>query len=102
MYGHYTSGVNGAVTIVDLRAEAERLARPLPPGIRSRSLSLDTIEEGQHGLSPGSGTYLVVCQQGSRAALAARYLRADGLNAEAWRGPPEELAELAENDGHTP
>lgn len=77
-------------TIVDLRAERLRLAEPLPAQ-NVIPLTLEAIEDGQHGLSAALGPILVVCERGPRAALAARYLRADGLDAEYWRGTWQEL-----------
>lgn len=76
-------------TIIDLRSAEQREAQPLPEA-QVIPLLLDDIEEGLAPL-PAVGTYLVVCERGARAALAARYLRADGLNAEAWRGTLTEL-----------
>lgn len=73
-------------TVIDLRPGAE----PLPfPAVK---LTLEAIEEGQYGLSD-QGFYLVVCDRGTRAVLAARYLRADGLKAQAWQGTLEDLEE---------
>ena len=76
------------LTLIDLRAEAARRAEPLPHtgGRRALILSLDEVEEGAHGLTPASGPLLVVCERGTRSQLAARYLRADGLDAQAWPG----------------
>ena len=70
-------------TLVDLRTEAQRQQKPLPGAL---VLTLDAIEAGTHGLSAAHGPVLVVCNHGARAGLAARYLRADGLDAEAWTG----------------
>lgn len=76
------------LTIIDLRAEAARRAEPLsdPGGRRVLPLGLDEVEDGAHGLTPASGPLLVVCERGARSQLAARYLRADGLDAQAWPG----------------
>ena len=49
---------------------------------------MDDIEEGRHTLTPAGGPYLVICERGAHAGLATRYLRADGLQAEAWKGTP--------------
>ncbi len=74
------------VTVIDLRAEALRqCCEPLAhPNVIS--LTLEQIEDAQHGLTPQHGPLLVVCERGSRSALAARYLRADGLDARHWEG----------------
>jgi rhodanese-related sulfurtransferase len=85
------------VTIIDLRSGALRAAQPLPellsrvlpnPALPNRVLavSLDDIEEGRHGLTQDLGPLLVVCERGVRSGLAARLLRADGLNASAYEG----------------
>ncbi len=77
-----------AQLIVDLRAaplrEAEPLAALLPNPIRA--VSLDDIEEGRHALSAADGPLLVICERGVRSTLAARFLRADGLEAQAYAG----------------
>ena len=78
-------------TVIDLRPAAERAACPLPGPVLV--LSLDEIEGGVPEL-PSGPPYLVVCRRGPQADLAARYLRADGYSAAAWRGTPEELAQL--------
>ena len=57
---------------------------------------MDDIEEGRHTLTPAGGPYLVICERGAQAGLAARYLRADGLQAEAWKGNPAELQQALE------
>ncbi|GGK19912.1 hypothetical protein GCM10008955_11640 [Deinococcus malanensis] len=75
------------VTVVDLRPDDLRQAQPLEgPGVLVIVLSLQAIEDGQHGLSQHSGPLLVVCERGVRSGLAARYLRADGLDAQAHPG----------------
>lgn len=74
------------LTLVDLRDAAQRRADPLPGGRRVLALGLEEIEDGAHGLTPGSGPVLVVCARGTHSQLAARYLRADGLDAQAWPG----------------
>ncbi|MFC5848127.1 rhodanese-like domain-containing protein [Deinococcus petrolearius] len=81
-------------TILDLRAGAARQAHPLAPaaGRRVLVLGLDEVEDGTHGLTPASGPLVVVCERGARSQLAARYLRADGLDAQAWPGGWESFA----------
>ena len=75
------------VLLIDLRSEVLRAAVPLPPlPNRTLLLSLDEIEEGVHGLTPAAGPLLVVCERGVRSTLAARLLRADGLDAFAYAG----------------
>ena len=81
--------------LIDLRPAAERLAAPLP-GPRVTALTLAQIEDGEHGLTPAAGPLLVVCSRGTQADLAARYLRSDGLDAQAWRGTVAELRAQAE------
>ncbi|MGX9686160.1 rhodanese-like domain-containing protein [Deinococcus wulumuqiensis] len=76
--------------LIDLRPPAEREAAPLT-GARVTALTLDQIEDGQHGLTPAREALLVVCARGTQADLAARYLRSDGLDARAWRGTVAEL-----------
>lgn len=75
-------------TLIDLRDAAARRAEPVPhSGDRQvLVLGLDAIEDGAHGLTPAAGPLLVVCERGTRSQLAARYLRADGLDAQAWPG----------------
>ncbi|MFC4636745.1 rhodanese-like domain-containing protein [Deinococcus hohokamensis] len=80
------------VTLVDLRPEALRRARPLAGlGRPVRELDLQAIEDGEHGLSPDLGPLLVVCERGARSGLAARFLRADGLDAQAHPGGVDAL-----------
>ena len=76
------------LTIIDLRTEALRLAQPLAPLVpnRVRALSLEQIEAGGHGLEAADGPLLVICERGVRSGLAARFLRADGLDAAAYTG----------------
>lgn len=71
---------------IDLRPSKQRAAAPLAPPEQVTALTLEQIEDGQHGLTSALGPLLVVCQRGTQADLAARYLRADGLDAQAWRG----------------
>lgn len=73
--------------LIDLRPDDLRARLPLP-GLsnRMRAVSLDDIEEGRHGLTPADGPVLVVCERGIRSTLAARLLRADGLDAAAYAG----------------
>ncbi|MHA0035112.1 rhodanese-like domain-containing protein [Deinococcus sp. PESE-13] len=78
------------VHVIDLRPVGEREAAPLT-GARVTALTLAQIEDGQHGLTPAAGPLLVVCSRGTQADLAARYLRSDGLDAQAWRGTVAEL-----------
>ncbi|MCD0156463.1 rhodanese-like domain-containing protein [Deinococcus sp. 6GRE01] len=82
------------VTLIDLRPEP--LRRPLLSGLTAqpvRVVSLDDIETGAHGLTRDLGPLLVVCERGVRSALAARYLRADGLDASAYPGGVPALQE---------
>ncbi|WP_291425935.1 rhodanese-like domain-containing protein [Deinococcus sp.] len=73
------------VTVIDLRAEALRQLEPLAhPNVIA--LTLEQIEDAQHGMTPQHGPLLVVCERGNRSALAAHYLRADGLDARHWEG----------------
>ena len=84
------------VTLIDLRSADLRAAAPLPalPN-RVLAVSLSEIEEGQHTLTRGLGPLLVVCERGVRSTLAARMLRADGLDAAAYEGGvPALLREL--------
>lgn len=82
-------------TILDLRPAPLRGAAPLPVPlpISVRPLTLEDIEEGTHGLTAADAPILVVCERGTRSALAARYLRADGLDATHWVGSWAELLE---------
>lgn len=90
--------VPGGVTLLDLRPEPLRAAQPLGallPHHRLVTLSLDEIEDARHGLTPADGPLLVLCERGVRSQLAARFLRADGLNAESYPGGvPALLREL--------
>ena len=87
--------------LVDLRSEALRARTPLPPlPNRTLILSLDEIEEGAHGLTPAVGPLLVICEKGVRSPLAARLLRAEGLDASAYAGGiPALLAALKTDPG---
>lgn len=71
-------------TVIDLRRPEERGRSPIPGSI---VLTLEEIEDGAHGLRAEQGPFTVVCNSGTRADLAARYLRADGLDAQ--RGSAE-------------
>ena len=75
------------VTVLDLRSAELRAALPLPalPN-RVVVVSLGEIEVGQHALTSDLGPLLVVCERGVRSMLAARMLRADGLDASAYEG----------------
>ncbi|WP_221089815.1 rhodanese-like domain-containing protein [Deinococcus aquaedulcis] len=76
------------VTLIDLRPAALREAEPLE-GLTERpvlAVSLDEIEAGRHGLTPVQGPLVVICERGVRSGLAAEYLRADGLDAQAYPG----------------
>lgn len=77
-----------AVTLIDLRSPELRFQEPLErlSALPSRAVSLAQIEEGVHGLSPDLGPLLVICERGVRSGLAARFLRADGLDATAYPG----------------
>lgn len=70
--------------LIDLRPPELRAAHPLDgqTDCAVQAVSLEQIEAGTHGLTPAHGPLLVVCERGVRSALAARYLRADGLDAE--------------------
>ncbi|WP_291430859.1 rhodanese-like domain-containing protein [Deinococcus sp.] len=84
----------GGVTLIDLRPPA--LRRPLLNELTThavRVVSLDDIETGAHGLTRDTGPLLVVCERGVRSTLAARYLRADGLDAAAYPGGVPALQE---------
>lgn len=83
-----TMTLPGGVTLIDLRPAELRLREPLS-GLTSLpvvAVSLDTIEEGTHGLSADLGPLVVICERGARSGLAARYLQADGLQASAYPG----------------
>ncbi|ANE43790.1 rhodanese-like domain-containing protein [Deinococcus puniceus] len=70
-------------TLIDLRSEALRATQPLGNYVNNPVLAvtLEAIEEGQHSLATVPGPLLVICERGVRSGLAARYLRADGLDA---------------------
>ncbi|UQN06237.1 rhodanese-like domain-containing protein [Deinococcus sp. QL22] len=70
-------------TLIDLRSEALRAAQPLGEYVNNSVLAvtLEAIEEGTHSLATVPGPLLVICERGVRSGLAARYLRADGLDA---------------------
>lgn len=90
------------VTLIDLRPDDLRRREPLEPltGLPARAVSLEAIEAGTHGLSAGLGPLVVICERGVRSGLAARYLRADGLEASAYAGGLEAL-KRAEGNGQT-
>lgn len=75
-------------TVIDLRPADLRAAEPLA-GLTTlpvRAVSLQTIEDGAHGLTADLGPLIVICERGVRSGLAARYLAADGLDARAYPG----------------
>jgi len=74
--------------VIDLRPEPLRAAEPLSALLPnpSRAVTLAQIEEGEHGLSADDGPLIVICERGVRSTLAARFLRADGLEAAALPG----------------
>ncbi|GAA4007537.1 rhodanese-like domain-containing protein [Deinococcus rubellus] len=74
--------------VIDLRPGALQRAEPLSSLIPnpSRAVTLAQIEEGEHGLSAADGPLVVLCERGVRSTLAARFLRADGLEAVAFPG----------------
>ncbi|MDV6376120.1 rhodanese-like domain-containing protein [Deinococcus arenicola] len=76
------------VTVVDLRPPELRFAQPLErlTDLPVLAVSLDQIEDGAHGLTPETGPLVVICERGIRSGLAAKYLRADGLDAAAYPG----------------
>lgn len=76
-----SAALTPGVTVVDLRPPELRLADPLKLNVPVRAVTLEQIEAGTHGLTPDLGPLLVVCERGVRSGLAARYLRADGLDA---------------------
>lgn len=80
------SPLPSGVTVIDLRPPDLRLADPPKLNVPVRAVTLEQIEAGTHGLSPELGPLLVVCERGVRSGLAARYLRADGLDAAHWPG----------------
>jgi len=71
------------LTLIDLRSADLREREPLLGRLPNRvlPLTLVDIEEGRHRLTPADGPLLVVCERGVRSGLAARLLRADGLEA---------------------
>ncbi|AZI42198.1 rhodanese-like domain-containing protein [Deinococcus psychrotolerans] len=73
---------------IDLRAAALREVEPLGSLISNphRMLSLAQIEEGQHGLTSADGPVVVICERGIRSSLAVRFLRSDGVDAQAYEG----------------
>lgn len=77
---------NTPTLLIDLRPPDLRHAQPLPAHLNSRAIGLDEIEAGTHGLTAADGPLLVVCERGIRSSLAARFLRADGLEAEHLAG----------------
>ncbi|GGM09507.1 rhodanese-like domain-containing protein [Deinococcus aerophilus] len=88
------------VTVIDLRPADLRSALPLAAmtPLPVRAVTLDQIENGEHGLTPDLGPLVVVCERGVRSRLAARYLQADGLEASAYPGGvPALLAEGTQN-----
>ncbi|MEF2279997.1 rhodanese-like domain-containing protein [Deinococcus sp. YIM 134068] len=80
--------LSDGVTVIDLRPEDLRRREPLDrlTPLPVRAVPLDAIEDGTHGLSADLGPLVVVCERGVRSGLAARYLRADGLEATAYPG----------------
>ena len=86
------------VTLIDLRPAALRAGEPLATRLPNRVIALELadIEEGRHDLTPADGPLLVVCERGARSGLAARLLRAEGLDAAGYAGgAPALLRELA-------
>lgn len=77
-----------AVTVIDLRPADLRSREPLErlTALPVLAVSLESVENGTHGLGVGLGPLVVVCERGVRSGLAARYLRADGLDASAYPG----------------
>ncbi len=80
------------VTLIDLRPAALIAAEPLASlsgivlSLEVIPLTLKQIEENTYDLSAISGPLLVICEQGIRSSLAARYLKADGFEASAYAG----------------
>ncbi len=74
--------------IIDLRPDALREAEPLSSLLPnpSRAVSLAAIEEERHGLTSADCPLVVICERGIRSTLAARLLRSDGLEAQAYAG----------------
>ncbi|WP_412029244.1 rhodanese-like domain-containing protein [Deinococcus yunweiensis] len=75
-------------TVIDLRPDDLRTAQPLGPltTLPVVPVTLDAIEQGTHSLATLTAPLVVVCERGVRSGLAARYLRADGLDAQAYPG----------------
>lgn len=90
------------VTVLDLRPPELRFAQPLEK-LTARpvlAVSLQQIEDGEHGLTAETGPLLVICERGVRSGLAAKYLRADGLEAQAYPGGvPALLREKGDGTG---
>ncbi|MFC4452733.1 rhodanese-like domain-containing protein [Deinococcus sonorensis] len=87
--------------LIDLRPEPLRVRGPLEPLVpnRVRAVTLEQIEAGTHGLTPDLGPLLVICERGIRSGLAARFLRSDGLDAEAYPGGVPALLEALQRPG---
>lgn len=83
-------------SVLDIRPAELRFARPLMgegvPPEKILCAELRDIEAGRCPLPPGSAVW-VVCSLGPRAALAARYLRAAGVQARAYPGGEAALRE---------
>lgn len=77
-----------AGTLIDLRSAELRFAQPLDGVVALPVVivSLDSIENGTHALATLPPPLTVICERGVRSGLAARYLRADGLDAHAYPG----------------
>ena len=75
-------------TLIDLRPDDLRAAQPLTglSPLPVVHITLDAIEEGIHQLRNLTPPLTVICERGVRSGLAARYLRADGLDASAYPG----------------
>ncbi|GAA5512250.1 hypothetical protein Dcar01_00964 [Deinococcus carri] len=78
----------GGVTLIDLRPADLRAREPLADltPLPVLPVTLNAIENGTHGLQPELGPLVVICERGVRSGLAARYLKADGLEASAYPG----------------